>query len=199
MTNPRYNAKMNLHCLLFCDAHQSEPGVWCLAKRRHLHLPQLQLCFKSPPCSVHVSDGMALFLKLQVKRIQLAHDVTQKCCVFHGPENDMPTHRKCIVGVVLLWWCLWYTGTPTLIVKRFCHAGLGQFIHRMWPTALRLTRAVDGLLNHAASAASKLAEVDLNKWIDALVPYASCHALRLLIGDDRICYTFFVLHIYICK
>lgn len=57
------------------------------------HLPQAQFGFKSPDCSLHVSD-MAPPLKLQVEHIQVARDVTQKphftqklfilvlCCVF---------------------------------------------------------------------------------------------------------------------
>jgi len=40
-----------------------------------------------------------------------------------GPAIDVPTHGQYIVGFVVLWWCVRYTGGPALIVNRLYHAG----------------------------------------------------------------------------
>ncbi|CAL8295159.1 unnamed protein product [Lota lota] len=50
---------------------------------QHLRLPQAQLCFKSPHCSVHVSDDTAPPLKLQVEHIQYPAALMNLSTILH--------------------------------------------------------------------------------------------------------------------
>ncbi|KAJ3582645.1 hypothetical protein NHX12_000396 [Muraenolepis orangiensis] len=53
-------------------------GKMARVSLQHLILPQAQFSFKGPHCSVHVCDDAPPPLKLQVQRIEVARDVTEK-------------------------------------------------------------------------------------------------------------------------